>query len=78
MNYQFTNKDYQNFIIKGTIYKYTPSSDEGTWSKDDNKHTFITSVRKLIDTSYNLPTSYEEVLSYYRNKGYVCTEEIRE
>lgn len=78
MNYKFTNSNYQNFIIKGTIHKYTPSSVEGTWSKDDNKHTFTTQIRKLIDTSYNLPTNYEEVLSYNKNNGYVCTEEIRE
>ena len=78
MNYQFTNKDYQNFIMKGIIYKYTPSNNEGTWSKDDNNYTFKTSIRKVIDTSYNLPTNYEEVLLYNKNKGYICREEIRE
>lgn len=78
MNYQFTNKDYQNFIMKGTIYKYTPSNDKGTWSIDDKNYTFTTKIKEVIDTSYNLPTDYEEVLSYNRNKGYVCTEEIRE
>ena len=78
MNYQFTNKDYQNFIMKGIIYKYTPSNNEGTWSKDDNNYTFKTSIRKVIDTSYNLPTNYEEVLLYNKNKEYICREEIRE
>lgn len=77
-NYQFTKNNYQNFIHRGTIYKYTPSNNEGTWSKDDTNYTFTTSIRKLIDTSYNLPTNYEEVLSDNKNNGYVCTEEIRE
>lgn len=74
--YQFTESNYNDFILKGTIYKYTPSKDKGTWTKDDNNYTFTTTTKEIIDTSYNLPTNYEEVLSYSKNNGYTCTEKI--
>jgi len=75
--YKFNEKDYQNFILKGIYYKYMPSSnEEGSWNKNDEEYTFQVTTKKKIDTSYNEPTNYEEVLSYYKTKGHVCTEEI--
>lgn len=76
LNYQFNSESYQDFILRGTIHKYVPSSIEGTWTKDDNNYTFKTITKEIVDTSYNKPTDYEEVLSYYKNKGFTCTEEI--
>lgn len=75
--YQFNEEDYQDFILKGTYYKYMPDSDtEGGWDKDDTTYTFKVITKKSIDTSYNKPTAYEEVLTYYKAEGYTCTEDI--
>ena len=37
-----------------------------------------TKIKEVIDPSYNLPTSYEEVLSYNKTNGYTCIEKIKE
>ena len=75
--YQFDEANYQEFIMKGTYYKYMPSSDnEGGWDKNDTEYTFKVITKKRVDVSYSEPTNYEEVLSYYKVKGYTCTEEI--
>ena len=79
INYQFTEEAYQNFIIKGLYYKYLPDDgQEGGYKQDDENYTFKIMMTEEIDTSYNKPTAYEEVLSYYKNQGYTCTEEINE
>lgn len=74
MMYQFTEDDYQDFIMRGTYYKYMENSED--WDKNDEEFTFKVVTKKMIDTSYNKPTDYEEVLFYYKNEGYTCTEEI--
>ena len=75
--YQFNEKNYQDFILKGTYYKYMPSSNSnGGWDKNDTEYTFKVITKTKIDTSYNKPTNYEEVLSYYKHDGYTCTESI--
>lgn len=77
MIYQFSEEDYREFIMKGTYYKYMPDSDiDGGWDKDDESHLFKIMMKETIDTSYNKPTSYEEVLAYYKKEGYTCTEDI--
>ena len=77
MIYQFNEASYQEFIMKGTYYKYMPSSDtEGGWDKNDTEYTFKVITKNRVDTSYSDPTNYEEVLSYWKSKGYTCTEEI--
>lgn len=77
MVYQFNKESYQDFILKGTYYKYMPSSDtEGGWDKDDDNYIFKVMTKERIDTSYSDPTDYEEVLSYYKIKGYTCTERL--
>lgn len=77
MIYQFNEASYQDFILRGTYYRYMPSSDtEGGWDKNDNEYTFKVITKNRIDTSYSEPTNYEEVLSHYKAKGYTCTEEI--
>lgn len=77
MVYQFKEEDYQEFIMKGTYYKYMPDSDtEGGWDKDDDAYTFKIMTKVRIDTSYDKPTNYEEVLAYYKKEGYNCTEDI--
>ena len=77
MIYQFDETNYQQFIMKGTYYKYMPSSDaEGSWDKDDAEYIFKVMTKIEVNTSYNKPTNYEEVLSYYKSEGYTCTEEI--
>ena len=75
--YQFNEADYQNFILKGTYYKYMPSSDaEGGWDKNDTEYTFKVITKERIDTSYNKPTNYEEVLAYYKAANYTCKESL--
>lgn len=78
MIYQFEESDYQEFIMKGTYYKYMPDSNtEGGWDKDDTSYTFKVMIKEEIDSSYNKPTAYEEVLSYYKKEGYTCKEDIK-
>ena len=76
--YQFNSDSYQDFIMKGTYYKYMPDDKDGGFSKDDDKYTFTTITKEVVDTSYNKPTNYEEVLSSNKANGYTCIEEIKE
>lgn len=72
-----TEDDYLDFINKGLYYKYMPESDtEGGWDKDDTAYTFKVITKERVDTSYNKPTNYEEVLSYYKTENYSCEEFI--
>lgn len=75
--YSFSNEeDYSDFISKGTLYAYVPSEDtSGGFKQDDEKHTFSMIEQIKIDETYNKPTEYEEVLSYYKNEGYTCNED---
>ena len=77
-NYSFDSvSDYQDFINKGTIYKYLPSDEKGSEYKTNNEDNEITiTIQKEIDSSYNLPTAYEEALSNIKAKGYSCQESI--
>lgn len=77
--YQFDEEAYQDFIMRGTYYKYLPDdAEEGGYKQDNENYTFKIMLTKKLDTSYNLPTAYEEVFSYYKKEGYTCTEEIGE
>lgn len=73
--YQFTQENYEEFIIRGLYLKYMPSKEEN-WDKNDEDYTFKTITKINIDASYSEPTNYEDVLSYYRVKGYTCIEEV--
>ena len=76
--YKFqTEEDYLDFINKGLYYRYMPNSEEeGGWNKDDDAHTFKIITKDRISTSYTKPVNYEEVLTYYKNEGYECNENI--
>ena len=76
--YRFLNEDsYLNFIGKGLYYKYLPdNSDVGSWSKDDDKYYFKFIVSEKVDSLYDKPVEYEEILSYYKGQGYECEENI--
>lgn len=77
MVYQFNEEDYLDFINKGTYYKYMPESDtEGGFDKDDDLYRFKIITKERVDSSYNKPTNYEEVFSYYKGEGYTCNENI--
>lgn len=77
MTYSFSEEDYQKFILKGTYYRYLPDDDnDGGYKLDDNNYQFKVIMKKEVDISYNKPTAYEEVLTYYKGQGYTCTEEI--
>lgn len=79
ITYQFEKSDYQEFILKGTYYKYLPDDDQvGGYKKDDENYIFKIITTEEVSTSYNKPTVYEEVFSYYKSEGYTCTEEIAE
>ena len=49
--------------------KYTPDNDNFTIKYE---------TRREIDSSYREPTEYEELITYYKNRGYVCSEQIIE
>lgn len=73
--YTFNDEiDYQNFTNKGTYYKYLPNDAIPNW--DNSTNTFEVSYSETIDSSYTKPKRYEEVIDYYKNKGYSCTEKI--
>lgn len=75
--YQFDELKYQDFIFKGTYFKYMPQKNQkGNWEKNDEEYTFKVMTKEIVDTSYNKPTNYEEVLSYYKKAGYTCTESL--
>lgn len=77
MTYQFEEDEYQDFIMKGTYYKYLPDENQnGSFKQDDENYMFKVMMKEEIDSSYNKPISYEEVLSYYKTEGYICKEEI--
>ena len=75
--YQFEESTYQDFIMKGVYYKYMPTTG-GDWEKDDENFTFKIITKEVVDTSYNNPKAYEEVLSFYKADGFTCTEAIEE
>lgn len=77
LTYQFEEEDYQDFILRGAYYKYMPDDNvQGGWDKDDEEFIFKVITKVYVDTSYNKPTNYEEVLSYYKSEGYTCSEKI--
>ena len=78
INYQFEESDYDDFIMRGIYYKYMPSNDKNSWSKDDEKFLFVTRNKTVVDTSYSEPTNYETVLAHYKVLGYTCIEKIEE
>ncbi len=74
--YYFNNESqYYDFINSGTYYKYMPE-EEGGWDKNDEDYTFTTTEIIRIETGYNKPTDYEEVLSYYKNDNFTCEEKV--
>lgn len=77
--YKFQTEDsYLDFINRGLYYRYMPDENtEGGWSQDDEAHTFKIITKDRVDTAYNKPTNYEEVLSYYKNEGYTCQENMK-
>jgi len=76
--YKFnTEDDYQDFTHRGVYYKYIPT-DDSTPSWDNATYTFKVTYKEVVDSAYNKPKQYEEVINYYSNKGYSCKEEIEE
>lgn len=72
-----TKEDYEDFINKGTMYKYMPDDAEtGGYQQNDEESTFTITKKENITSSYNKPTHYEEVLSYNKSEGYTCEEKI--
>lgn len=76
--YQFLDEeDYQDFINKGIYYRYMPDDNtEGGWDKDDLKHTFKIIIKERIDSGYDKPINYEDVLASSKKEGYQCEENI--
>ena len=69
--------DYEAFINNGTVFDYMPESAEKYTPNNDN-FTIKYETRREIDSSYQEPTEYEELITYYKNRGYVCSEQIIE
>ena len=76
--FQFTNDlDYENFINKGTMYKYMPDDHtRGGFDQDADLRTFTIIINEKVESNYQKPTDYEEVLNYYKREGYDCDEKI--
>ena len=72
-----TETDYQDFIMKGTMYKYVKVDDlDAGYKNDDINYTVTITSKESIDSSYQKPTNYEEILSYNKREGYTCEEKI--
>jgi len=69
--------DYEAFINNGTVFDYMPESAKSYTPNNDN-FTIKYETRREIDSSYQEPTEYEELITYYKNRGYVCSEQIIE
>ena len=70
-------KDYQDFINKGTMYKYMPENEtQGGFKQVDETNTFIITKNETITTDYDKATSYEEVLLENKREGYKCEEKV--
>jgi len=69
--------DYEAFINNGTVFDYMPESAKSYTPNNDN-FTIKYETRREIDSSYQEPTEYEELINYYKNRGYVCSEQIIE
>lgn len=76
--YKFSGEGtYLDFINKGTYHKYI-LNDKDVPNFDAATYTFEVKSVKKVDSAYVEPTGYEEVISYYSGKGYVCHELIEE
>lgn len=73
----YSEDDYLDFVNKGLYYSYIPS-DNGGFTLDDENFSLIIIEKEEIVGDYFLPTEYEEVLSYYKNNQYVCSEQLEE
>lgn len=72
-DYVFTDVNYYSeFKEKGYFYKYMENGD--TYKFDDNKYTYR--LFSNIDTTsdYFMPTSTDELITYYAKDGYKCME----
>ena len=70
-------KDYQDFINKGTMYKYMPENEtQGGFKQDEETNTFIITKNEPITPDYDKATNYEEVLLENKREGYKCEEKV--
>ena len=70
-------EDYENFINNGTVFDYMPEFAK-SYTPNNDEFTIKYETRREIDSSYQDPTEYEELIAYYKNRGYVCSEQIIE
>lgn len=70
-------EEYLDFVNKGIFYSCIPEDNVG-YTLEDETYSFIVIEKEEVTSDYSLPTDYEEVLSYYKDKGYECTEQIEE
>lgn len=78
--YKFEDEDsYLDFINKGLYYTYMPDDIDanGETFQNNLEYTFRLKAEEMVGSSYDKPTNYEEVLSYYTKEGYTCDENIK-
>lgn len=68
----YSEEEYFDFINKGLFYAYIP--DDNGYTLNDEEYSLIVIEKEEVSSAYNAPTEYEEVLAYYKGKGYSCTE----
>jgi len=73
----YEEAEYLDFINKGLYYSYI-DLDNGGFTLDNDSYSLIVIEKEETETDYFLPTEYEEVLSYYKNQGYSCSEKVEE
>lgn len=76
ITYKFNTKDdYEAFINDGSIYTYMPESTIKHIPNINNLTIqYITEV--FIDSSYNGPKQYEEVITENKTNEYSCSEKV--
>lgn len=76
ITYKFNTKDdYEKFINDGSIYTYMPESTKKHIPNINNLTIqYITEV--FVDSSYNGPVEYEEVITQNKTNEYNCSEKV--
>lgn len=76
--FTFLNQtDYETFINNGSVYSYMPDNSKD-FTPDNDKFTVEYVSEVAVNSSYDGPVEYEELISYYTSKSYSCSERIEE
>ena len=72
-----SEKDYEDFINRGTMYKYMPEDEtKGGFKQDAGNNIFTIMKKEEVDSNYTNAVNYEEVILENKREGYTCEEKV--